>query len=325
MRKKHTGLAAAVVIALAGTFAPLPASGQQAASAEATQGIPPASVPDIPRPAVTQPRLWSLFATASNVFESNIDRNQENNRAEGLVLGVGGQYRNRVDRPSFTAQYQVGGHMYAGAPRWDRISHNARAAYERRLLKALTFEAIGELSIKGSTEDRELGNQYIVSPRLQYRLTRNYRVEIESGYRVKHYEDGARNATNPYGGLRLTRRFGAGRWDVGYRYEENHSDTARNRYIRSTYRGDLIVPVTSRDNLGVELKVRSRRYERLVRIGDRRVPLTDMKWSVSPEWVHVLSPRLQLRASYEFESRGANDPGRNYGAHSTLFAVEHRW
>lgn len=324
--RRPAGLAGAIAIALAGTFAPWSVFGQSAgAPADGAQGVPQASAPDVPRTPVLGARLWSLSAAASSVFESNIDRNQENNRAEGVVLGIGGQYMNRLDRPSFTAQYQVGGHMYAGAPRWDRISHNARAVYGGRLLKVLTFEAVGEISIKGSTEDRELGNQYIVSPRVQYRLTRNFRVELESGYRIKHYEDRTRNATNPYGGLRLTRRFGRGRWDVGYRYEENHADAVRNRYIRSTYRGGVILPVTTQDSLGVDLKVRSRRYARLVRIGDHRVPLTDVKWSLSPEWVHVLNPRLQFRASYEFESRGANDPTRNYGAHSTVFAVERRW
>jgi len=36
-------------------------------------------------------------------------------------------------------------------------------------------------------------------------------------------------------------------------------------------------------------------------------------------------PRLQLRLSYEFETRGANDPDRQYDAHSTVFAIERRW
>ncbi len=302
-------------------FAQEPASGD----AQSAQIGPPKRPQDTPRPEAPKVRLWSLSAAASNVFETNIDRNQDNNQAAGVVLGLGGQYRNRTDRPSFTAQYQLGGHMYAGAPRWDRVSHNVRSTYERRLLKPLTFEAVGEISIKGSTEDRELGNQYIVSPRLQYRLPDNFRLGLETGYRVKHYADRTRNATNPYGGVRLTRRFGRGRWDLGYRYEENHSDTTRNRYIRSTYSGDVTLPLTAQDSVGLELKFRSRRYERLVRVGDRRVPLRDLKWSLSPEWIHVLNPGLQLRAGYEFESRGANDPGRNYGAHSTILAVERRW
>lgn len=62
-----------------------------------------------------------------------------------------------------------------------------------------------------------------------------------------------------------------------------------------------------------------------MRVGDRRVPLRDLKWSLSPEWIHVLDPGLQLRAAYEFEGRGASDQGRNYGAHSTILAVERRW
>jgi hypothetical protein len=305
-----------------------PAFAQETSSLDG-QSIPaqvvPLKPPEPPRRPRTEGRHWSFLAAASNVLESNIDRNQENNHAAGMVVGLGGQYRNRADRPSFTAQYQAGAHVYAGAPSWDRISHNARSTYERRVFKPLSFEAVGEISIKGSTEDRELGNQYIVSPRLQYRLPKDLRIGLETGYRVKHYADRARNATNPYGGARLTRHFGQGRWDLGYRYEENHSDTTRNRYIRSTYSGDCIVPVTPADAIGFELKFRSRRYERLVRVDDRRVPLRDLKWSLSPQWVHVLNPRLQLRASYEFESRGANDPTRNYGAHSTILAVERRW
>ena len=271
------------------------------------------------------PRLWSLSAAASSVFESNIDRNQENNQSEGLVLGVGGEYRNRLDRPTFTVQYEMGGHMYAGAPQWDRISHHLRAAYEHRLFKPLTFEAVGEVALKGSTEDRELGNQYIVSPRFQYRLSRTLRLGFESGYRVKRYDDQTRNAGNPYGGVRLTQRFGSGRWDLGYRYEENLSAGERNRYVRSTYSGALALPVTLQDNFAVELKFRPRRYGRTVRVGDRRLPLRDLKWTLSPEWVHVLNAGLQFRVGYEFEARGANDPGRTYNAHSMALSVERRW
>ena len=269
--------------------------------------------------------LWSFSAGASSVFESNIDRNQENNQSEGLVVGVGGRYQNRAERPTFTALYEIGGHLYAGAPQWDRVSHHLRAAFERRLFKPLTFEAVGEVSIKGSTEDRELGNQYIVSPRLQYRLSRSLRVGLESGYRVKHYEDRARNATNPYGGVRLSQRFGRGRWDLAYRYEENHADAVRSRYVRSTYGGNLVLPLAEQDSIGMELKFRPRRYERTVRVGEQRVPLRDLKWSLSPEWVHVLGPGLQFRAGYEFEARGGNDPDRSYNAHSMVVGVERVW
>ncbi len=326
--RKRVNVAVFAAMGLACAFAPPAASGQSSSNGASPTGGTQAtrtSAPDIPPSGAPQGRLWSFSAAASSVFESNIDRNQENNRSEGVVLGVGGLYRNRVDRPTFTAQYEVGGHMYAGAQRWDRISHHLRAAYERRLLKPLTFEAVGEMSIKGSTEDRELGNQYIVSPRLQFRLSREFRFGLESGYRVKHYADRARNAVNPYGGVRLTRRFGRGRWDLGYRYEENLADTERNRYIRSTYSGNLVVPFTLQDSIGVELKFRPRRYERLVRVGDNRVRLRDLKWTLSPEWVHALGPGLQFRASYEFEARDANDPGRTYNAHSMVIGVERRW
>lgn len=328
MRRTATPLIVTAVV-LACMSPPAPASAQSSSNAEgpvqSAQIVPqlPREMrrPDPPK----EDRRWSLSAAASNVFETNIDRNQDNNQAAGVVLGLGGQFRNRTDRPTFTAQYQLGGHMYAGAPRWDRVSHNARAAYERRLLKALTFEGVGEISLKGSTEDRELGNQYIVSPRLQFRLSRSLRLGLEGGYRLKHYPDRTRNATNPYGGLRFVHRLGAFRWELGYRYEENHSDTTRNRYRRSTYSGEVLVPFGRHDSFGFEVKGRSRRYERTVRLGDQRVPLRDRKWSFSPQWVHVLNPGVQVRASYDFETRGANDPGRNYGAHSTVLAIERRW
>lgn len=331
MRKSRCVVIVASAIGLAGALAASPASGQSASANAAGQtDQPPAPTQRAPRetrkaPPPSTGRLWSLWTSAASVFESNIDRNQDNNDAGGMVAGAGVQYRNRADRPSLVAQYQAGAHMYAGAPRWDRISHNARLAFERRLVKPLTFEMVGEVSIKGSTEDRELGNQYILSPRLQYRLPRGLRLAIEGGSRLKHYADTTRNAHNPYGGVRFMQRFGRGRWDLAYRYEENHADGERNRYIRSTYGGDIVVPVARQDSIGFELKFRSRRYERLVRTATGRVPLRDAKWSVSPEWVHIINPRLQLRASYEFETRDANDPGRNYDAHSTVLAVERRW
>jgi len=271
-------------------------------------------------------RLWSVSASASNVFESNIDRSREGQLADGLVLGLTGYVQNRADRPTLTVQYQVGLHTYAGTDRWDRLSHNVRASYERRLAKSLSVEGVSEIAIKGSSEDRELGNQYVFSPRLQYRFSRAFRVGFEGGYRVRRYDDPLRNATNPYGGLRLSWRFGGrGRLDAGYRYEENHATGERHRYRRYTVGSEVLIPVTPHDTFDVEAKWRTRRYERLVRVDGARVPLRDAKWTLSPAWVHLLSPGLQLRLSYEFETRGANDPDRQYDAHSTVFAIERRW
>jgi hypothetical protein len=286
-----------------------------------------------PRPPVLQiqtpPQKLIPFVSASTIFDTNIDHDATDLDSYGVVFGAGGIFKNDPIRPTFEAQYLAGIHQYANTDRWDRISHYVRAAWDRRFTRQVRFEPVAEMSIQGSSEDRDLSNQFVLSPRLEYRFTPELRVRGLVVWRVRRYEDTPdRNAFNRYGGVELLGRPQSGpSWSVGGRYELNATESARQRYLRWTWYGDLSAPVGTRDRLELEVYYRSRHYPfRFVDVrGGPDVLREDVR--VEPEviWLHALDDRRELRIGYAFSGQYSNDVRRDYLSHQLLFGVLNRW
>lgn len=291
---------------------------------------PPAQRPDIPRPATAAAgRRFIPFAVASTVFDSNINHDPQDLDSYGGVLGVGGIFRNDPRKPTLQVQYQAGLHRYTNTDQWDRLSHYARAAWDRRFNRRLALEMVGEVSIKGSSEDRELSNQALVSPRLEFRLTPGWRLRALGGWRVKRYEDTPdRNAFNRYAGLELARRPRSGpRWDAGAKYELNATESDRQRYLRWTWYGGVSIPVRPIDRLDLDMRYLRQRYPyRFVNV-PHGPDVLRRDWRVEPEvsWLHTVHDDVELRLGYAFSGRESNDPRRDYRSHQMIFSVQKRW
>ncbi|MBK5296441.1 MAG: hypothetical protein JJE40_04720 [Vicinamibacteria bacterium] len=305
---------------------------QQHAAAQKAGDSPQRAQPVRPAPpassAAQPPSRFTPFTLASTAFDTNINHNQEDLDAYGMTLGAGVLFRNDPRKPTLELQYQAGFHRYANTNQWDRLSHFARAAWERRLSRRVAFEAVGEGSIKGSTEDRELSNQLSLSPRIEYRITSAWRVRAFGAWRLKRYPDGAdRNATNRYGGLELARRGPGIRWSTGGRYEVNAAESSRQRYLRWTWFGDLSTPIGRWNRLEVEMRYRRQRYPfRLVDVkGGPDVPRFDVRIEPEITWVHLIDADLEVRAGYAFSGRDSNDPRRDYRSHQVIASVLQRW
>ncbi len=90
----------------------------------------PASKPPTTKdlaPPTAPPRQWSGLVRVGNAYDSNIDQNDTNNQAFGVIVGGGVQYVDDPADPSVTVNYETGLHRYHGTDRWDRISHYVRA------------------------------------------------------------------------------------------------------------------------------------------------------------------------------------------------------
>lgn len=310
------------------TLTQQPAAGQADASGQRVQqvrSVPPPSAGKAPE---AGPSRFTPFAVASTIFDTNINHNEESLDAYGMMVGAGIGFRNDPRKPTLELQYQAGFHRYANTNQWDRLSHFARAAWERRLSRRVAFEAVGEGSIKGSTEDRELSNQLSLSPRLEYRITSAWRVRAFGAWRLKRYPDSAdRNATNRYGGLELARRGPGIRWSAGGRYEVNAAESSRQRYLRWTWFGDLSTPIGRWNRLEVEMRYRRQRYPfRLVDVkGGPDVPRFDVRIEPEITWVHLIDADLEVRAGYAFAGRDSNDARRDYRSHQVIASLLQRW
>jgi hypothetical protein len=265
--------------------------------------------PELPN--TTLPRLWSFAATVANVYENNIDHDDQGVNAYGFVYGTGVHYQTSRDRPLFQLDYGLARYTYPGADRWSRLSHNLRTSLEKRLTRRLSVEALGE-----------------VTPRLDLRLPRDHRVRLYAAHRLKRYgSNTGRNATNRYVGLELRQRLDSGdTWEIGYRYEQNDAVMPRYRYLRLTYETGYSTLLTSRDTVSLNVKYRSQRYrERLVEVDDIDVPRHDQQWVPSVSWRHRFGTRVELTFEYRLDTQSSNDLDRDYSAHSTGLSFRTLW
>jgi hypothetical protein len=288
----------------------------------------------LPAKSVGSPRRrWWFYASLSNIFDSNIDHDDQNVRSFGLVPSLGFHFQNSLENPAFQFDYETAFHSYSNTDRWDRVSHKVRASYERRFGRKFIAETTGEITNKGSSEDRELNNQYVIGQELQFRATRNHRFKLFAAYRVKRSpEDAGRDAINPYIGGSIEQRFGSNRsLEVSYRYDKNRSRSPRNRYIRWTYGVEFKTPFLRRDSLlTIEAKYRPQLYARTIEIEDEQghhhdVTRRDRRWILGASWQRRINENLVIGLLYRLETRRSNDVDKNFNSHIAGVTLTYRW
>ncbi len=276
---------------------------------------------------------WSFYMTFSGLFDSNINHDLDDINDYGAVGGVGIYYRNRTKNPNFEFEYEIGRQEYKNTSMWDRTSHNLRAWSENKLGEKWISTTRGEISLKGSTEDRELTNRYSVSQFFQYRLNNENRFNLGGAYRLKRDDDDKRrDSTNPYLEAGYERRFSKGRrkLEFSHRYEDNSARDDRFSYIRRTYGAEYVTPLFKKGRLDLEARYRPQKYARLVEIklpnGDEiDVPRMDKRWIYSADWRYPLSRALELGLIYKYERRDSNDPDKNFKAQAAGIVLTYRW
>lgn len=319
----------AIVAALA--LLPAGARAQPVGPGTSTPGGAPVT-PVVPalrrteRPATA--RSWTGLVRFGNAYDSNIDQNDTNQQAFGVTIGGGISYVDDPSEPSIQFSYESGLHRFSGTDRWNRISHYARGQVSQdspwRWLKA---DLIGEISLKGTTEEREMSNQFNVIPRLNVRLSKRNRVRVLAAWRERRYDEAARNASNRYVGTEFTHRGrGASEWTIEARVERNHAEGSRYDWDRVSWGGEYVLPLGRKGRLELELKYRRVLYaSRTVEIDDEDVLRRDHRWTPTVVWRHAINAATELRLGYTRESRDSNDVRRDFAANQLLFGVTRRF
>jgi hypothetical protein len=274
------------------------------------------------------PRWLTAAVTLGVTADSNLDHERIAVDGYGSVFAGVINARHEGRNGTIEANYEAALHTYLHGSNWDRLSHNGRVFWEHDLPGRWRLAATGEFSLKGSSEDRELSNQYQVQPRIEYRLSSANRLRAFTTYRIKRYdEDPTRNATSPQAGIELRSRLPYGvTLTVGTRRDWNDAVNPRFSYRRWTSKAEIEAPIGGSDRLELELTSRVQRYtHRLVEVDDDEEELRrDRRWTPSITWVHVFGT-LEWRGEYQFEMRRSNDPSKDYGAHLLNFRVVKRW
>src|SRR5215510_31750 len=149
----------------------------------------------------------------ASVFDTNITHDERQVGSFGLVPSFGFHFRDNAERPSFEADYEVALHRYNHTVEFDRVSHSLTAVYRKQLAKRFYSKTTTEISLKGSSEDREINNNYILEEQLQYRFTTNTRLAGLAAYRLKRYPfiDQDSNSIDSYAGAKIEQRFSGDR------------------------------------------------------------------------------------------------------------------
>jgi len=229
------------------------------------------------------------------------------------VPSFGFHFRDNIEKPSFEVDYEVALHRYTNTDEFDRLSHNLSAVYRRQLAKRVYSKTTTEISLKGSSEDREINNNYIFEEQLQYRLPFNTRVAAFAAYRLKRYPllELDSNSIDSYVGGKIEQRFrNDRRVEFTYRYDHNRAWDPRNNYIRRTYALEFQTPlsIVRHDSLIAEFRYSPRDYQnRTTRVDRIRVPRHDDRWVFDVTYERLLRPDLSMAIFYQYEKRNSND------------------
>lgn len=272
-------------------------------------------------------RFW-FYATLSSSFDTNINHERQGLNSYGVVPSLGMHFQNSVEKPSFEMEYEIAAHRYTNTNEWNRVSQRFVASYKKHLFGRWSTRTEGEVTLKGSSEDRELNNQYALGQQLEYRLNQNSRVQLVAAYRLKRDPiDSGNNAIDPYLGAKFIQRLaGDRRLALSYRYDKNRSQDPKNRYIRWAYEAEFAMPIIDRRNrITFDLTFKPRLYARTVKVDGARVPRRDGRWIFETMFERSLRPDLKVSALYRFERRESNDPDKKFKSHQAGIALTYKW
>ncbi|MGH9259344.1 MAG: hypothetical protein ACRD08_05500, partial [Acidimicrobiales bacterium] len=290
------------------------------------QGCP--AVPDsTPQPA-SRPRPWSLYAALYNVYDSNIDHNQDDIDSYGILFGIGGRYVNRSSIGTVELVYDGVVREYTNTNQWNQPGHQAGVSISRRLSRRWNLGVDAEASMNGSTEDRVLRDEYSVEPRVEYRFDPRNRLRFYSEYLVKRYPDPTgQDAVDPRVGIQFRHILGEdGSWTLGARYEVNHADSTRYRYTAWTFNAEVASTIGARSRAWWSVRYRARSYSsRRVTVDDIDVLRRDDGWIAATTWEYSPRNGWTMGLIYRYELYDSNDPRREFRAHTVALSWKHGW
>lgn len=272
-------------------------------------------------------RRLSIHSSISGILDSNLYRSEDAVLAQGTIAAGGVRFRSSPSRPAFQLHYEAAFHSYQQAEEWNRLSHSFRTSLAHQIGSNVTIEAAGEASIKGTSEDRELGDLYVISPRMEFRMSRANRLRLIGAYRLKRLQDAtAPDEGNRYAEVEFRQKIDEQRWQVEYRIEANESANPRREYKRWTFGTGYNTRIGAQDEVAVGIKYRAQTYPgRVLEIKKTDVPRQDHRWIPSLSWMHSFPLGFATIMEYRFETRSSNDPGKRYDAHMFTVTAKHAW
>ncbi len=264
----------------------------------------------------------SAFFTA----DSNIERDDKPVSSIGKVLVFGVTYKNPIPKPNFVLDYEIGRHDFTNSSTYDRVSHQLSAEYSRKLSRLWEATVDAEISLKGSNEDRELFDQYLVKPGIEYRLNDDTRLLFEQAFRRRTYEDPNESSANTYSQLTLKRRLGDGkRVALAVRKETNNAETNKYDFERTSYALVYQQELSKKSRLELEARLKYRDYDSRT-IKKRNDPLRrDRNLILSALYESTITDNWLWSLEFRYEKRDSNELDKKFNETRFILGFTHRW
>jgi len=284
-----------------------------------------------PVPAAPRPR-WRGGLLVTTQFDSNIEHEADGRSTSAGVVAADVEFRSRDRDPGFAFAYEIAGQRYAPDPEgWSRVSHHAELALGRALGHRWRAQTQLAASIRGSSDDRELNDQYDLTQRLDWRVARRTTLRAEGAYGLKRRDEKAArdgSSRRVFGAIRQS--FGGGRLaEVNARAERNAANGEHYVYDRLGVGGSYRTPVGPLGGVQFGLKWQVKTYpHRFAEDSteeDTDARRRDARWSPTLEWTRAVMPGVEVVLEYQFDARRSNDFGKDYTAHWLALTLSRRW
>ncbi len=276
------------------------------------------------RPPETQP--WRFKAGVSFNGDSNINHEHDATADYGAVPFFGTEYYRRSSASRVQFIYDIGLHRYARTEQWNRVSHYARGSWRPGLTGRWTPKTEADVSIKGTSEDRDLSNRYTLRQELAYEIAKNRDLTFYGAYRRRDYKDNGRDSHNPYAGLKYEQKLAGDReWSTGARWELNDTRDPRARYRRATFDTDYAFPASGRGKVELGLTYRPTWYTDRTISRHSTTLRRDNRLIAEVLYDYALRNRLTLQLGYNYETRSSNEADKGFDAHLLSVTFRRNW
>jgi hypothetical protein len=269
-------------------------------------------------------RYLSMEVGFSSIYEDNIDHDEVNPIES---VGVVPSLRTQISAGQFYTSYELGFHQYTNTEEWDRVSHVIRSGYVIPFGERFFLDTRGEISLGGSSEDREKGDQFAFKPIFAFLPGDSTQIELEGAYRARKFDTGS-DAINRYVGIEIEQEFGKHEVLGEYRYEVNDSENSRNDRNIYTYKMAYRIPFPWKTEAIFGARLRETDYlNRFVELeveDGPDIPLylrEDKKWAFGAAMKIPLGKNVDLVPEYEYEVRTSNDPEKQYVANVASVSI----
>lgn len=273
-------------------------------------------------------KTWYVKAKLFTTFDSNFDKEPIATKSVGVIPSADFGYQLQKDRHRVQFQYSIGYPRYSKFAEYNKLGQYFRGSYRNTLGKGWNSETEFETLLRGLDEDREQNNQFIVTQKFNYRLTKKDKLGFYGVYRLKRQSvDPNADAKNPQVGVKYTRQL-TNKLEAygGFRYDKNIARGLRQRYNRQTISAGFDFEATKRDKIGFEARYAPRNYtNRLTEVNGVDVSRSDKKYTFDFKWRHDFTSRFGVEANYQFEKRTSNELDKIYHNNQIVIALYYRW